>query len=81
MHFEIGVRGGIEQDLRWVHQIAYVDSDEWEHNLPVLQCLEAKPNQRQERQATRFKVGHQLHSQIRQRRRASQSRRAPALED
>ena len=55
VHFQTGVQGEIEQDLRWVNQIAYVDSDGREHSLAVLQCLETKPNRKQERQTTRFK--------------------------
>ncbi len=55
VRFETDAQVEIGQDLRWVNQIAYADSDVREHSLAVLPCSETRPNQRQERQTTRVK--------------------------
>jgi hypothetical protein len=55
LRFETGVQHEIQQDLRWVKDIAYVDSENIEHMLSVIQCLETKPSAQQPRLTTRFK--------------------------
>jgi hypothetical protein len=53
--FETGPQFTIKQDLRWVNDIAYVDSEGAEHTVAVLQCLETRPNADQQPKTTRFK--------------------------
>jgi hypothetical protein len=55
VRFETGVQFEIKQDLRWVNAIAYVDSDNAEHTVAVIQCLETKPTKAQQDKTTRFK--------------------------
>jgi len=55
VRFETGVQLAVKQDLRWVNEIAYVDSDRGEHSVSVIQCVETKPRQEQPDQSTRFK--------------------------
>lgn len=45
----------LQQDLRWVNDIAYVDSDHREHTVAVLECLETKQAPEAAPQTTRFK--------------------------
>jgi hypothetical protein len=53
--FHTGIQSEIQQDLRWVNQIAYVDSKRKEHSVSVIECLETKPDADRQRQTTRFK--------------------------
>ena len=53
--FHTGIQSEIRQDLRWVNQIAYVDSKRKEHSVSVIECLETKPDADRQRQTTRFK--------------------------
>jgi hypothetical protein len=53
--FHTGVQSEIQQDLRWVNQIAYKDSKQNEHNVSVIQCLETKPDADKKLKTTRFK--------------------------
>ena len=53
--FHTGIQSEIQQDLRWVNQIAYVDSKRKEHSVSVIECLETKPDADKQRQTTRFK--------------------------
>ena len=53
--FHTGIQSEIQQDLRWVNQIAYVDSKQKEHSVSVIECLETKPDADKQRQTTRFK--------------------------
>jgi hypothetical protein len=55
VRFETGVQFEIKQDLRWVNDIAYVDSDNTEHAVSVIQCLETKPVGDQQHKTTAFK--------------------------
>ena len=55
VRFETGVQFEIQQDLRWVNDIAYVDSDNHEHSVSVIQCMETKPTKELQVQTTRFK--------------------------
>lgn len=55
VRFETGVQFEIQQDLRWVNDIAYVDSDNTQHTVAVIQCLETKPVKAQQAKTTRFK--------------------------
>jgi len=44
------------QDFHWVNDIAYVDSDDIEHTVSVIRCLETKPDPKTgELKTTRFK--------------------------
>ena len=53
--FRTGVQREIYQDMRWVSQIAYVDSRGQDHLLTVIECLETKPDSRKHPQTNRFK--------------------------
>lgn len=53
--FLTGVQREIRQDLRWVNQIAYLDSKATEHSVSVIECLETKPDARKKLKTTRFK--------------------------
>jgi hypothetical protein len=53
--FHTGVQSEIRQDLRWVNDIDYQDSQRQLHRVAVLECLEDKPRADQERRTTRFK--------------------------
>ena len=53
--FRTGVQLDIRQDLRWVTQIDYVDSQKSEHSVAVIQCLETKPDADKQPKTTRFK--------------------------
>jgi len=55
VRFETGVQLAVKQDLSWVNDIAYVDSDRVEHSVSVIQCVETKPRPEQPDQSTRFK--------------------------
>jgi len=50
-----GKRTEIKQDLRWVDDISYVDSQRREHIISVIECVETKPNEKQEMVSTKFK--------------------------
>ncbi len=45
----------IEQDYRWMDEIAYIDSEDQEHKLSILECIETKPDKKGEKQSTKFK--------------------------
>ncbi len=53
--FHTGIQSEIRQDLRWVNKIAYLDSQQQEHNVSVIECLETKPDADQQIKTTRFK--------------------------
>ena len=53
--FHTGVQSEIQQDLRWVNKIAYLDSKQQEHTVSVIQCLETKPDSNKQPTTTRFK--------------------------
>ena len=53
--FRTGVQLEIQQDLRWVNQIAYLDSKQNEHSVSVIECLETKPDADKQLKTTRFK--------------------------
>jgi hypothetical protein len=53
--FHTGVQREIQQDLRWVNQIAYADAGGQEHQVAVIECLEAKPTTDDSPKTTRFK--------------------------
>ena len=55
LHLEFGKKQEIEQDYRWMDEIAYVDTQGKEHQLSVLECLETKPNKQGEEKTTKFK--------------------------
>jgi hypothetical protein len=45
----------VQQDLRWVNDIAYGDTERREHTVSVLECLETAPDEQGQLQTTRFK--------------------------
>jgi hypothetical protein len=51
----IGPQRKIKQDYRWINDICYVDSDNQEHTVGVLECLEEKPDANGARKTTRFR--------------------------
>ena len=51
----MGVQSEIEQDFRWMNDIAYVDSKNIEHAVSVIECLETKPDSDKQLKTTRFK--------------------------
>ena len=53
--FHTGLQLEIQQDLRWVNHIAYLDSKQNEHSVAVIQCLETKPHADKQLKTTRFK--------------------------
>jgi hypothetical protein len=53
--FHTGVQSEIQQDLRWVNKIAYVDSKQQEHIVSVIECLETILDADKQPQTTRFK--------------------------
>ncbi len=53
--FRTGIQLEIQQDFRWVNQIAYVDSQGQEHSVSVIECLETKPDSDKQPKTTRFK--------------------------
>jgi len=53
--FHTGVQSEIQQDLRWVNQIAYVDTKRKEHSVSVIECLETEPDADKQLKTTRFK--------------------------
>jgi len=55
VRFETGVQLATKQDLRWVNDIAYVDSERVAHTVAVIQCVETKPRPGQADQRTQFK--------------------------
>ena len=55
LHLEFGKKQEIEQDYRWMDEIAYVDTQGKEHQLSVLECLETKPNKQGQEKTTKFK--------------------------
>jgi len=50
-----GKEAQIKQVLRWVDDIAYVDSLKKEHTLSAIECLETKPDQEGQKKTTKFK--------------------------
>jgi len=50
-----GKNAEVNQDLRWVEDISYVDSESKEHTLSVIECLETKPDHKGEKNTTKFK--------------------------
>lgn len=50
-----GVQFEIKQDLRWVNQIDYIDTQDAAHRVAVIECLETKPDAAKQPQTTRFK--------------------------
>lgn len=54
LRYHTGRKAEIHQDYRWVNDIGYVDSEQREHTLSVLQCLETKPGRDGLSKTTRF---------------------------
>jgi hypothetical protein len=45
----------IKQAFRWVDDILYVDSEKKEHTLSAIECLETKPDNKEQKKTTKFK--------------------------
>lgn len=54
LHYHTGRKAEIHQDYRWVNGIGYVDTEQREHTLSVLRCLETKPGKDGSSKTTRF---------------------------
>jgi hypothetical protein len=55
LSWRTGKQADIKQDFRWVEDISYTDTDNREHLLSVVECLETKPNKEGNLQTTKFK--------------------------
>jgi len=55
LQFVTGRHQDIHQAYRWVNDIAYVDSEQREHPVSVLECRETKPDPTGTRHTTKFK--------------------------
>jgi len=55
LRLRTGKDGTIRQDYRWVDEIAYLDSENREHLLSVLECRETKPGKNGKETTTKFK--------------------------
>jgi hypothetical protein len=53
--WQTGPHAHVRQTFRWVNDISYVDSNQQDHLLHVLECRESKPNSRGELQTAKFK--------------------------
>ena len=53
--FHTGPQSKTQQDYRWINDISYVDSENDEHTVGVLECLESETDADGQRQTTRFK--------------------------
>lgn len=54
-HWRTGKNAEIKQDLRWVEDISYLDSNSREHTLSVIECMETKPDFQGKEKRTKFK--------------------------
>lgn len=54
-YWRTGKNAEIEQDLRWVEDISYLDSNSREHTLSVIECMETKPDHKGKEKTTKFK--------------------------
>jgi len=50
-----GKNAEIKQDLRWIEDISYKDSQRREHILSVIECMETKPGHKEQKKTTKFK--------------------------
>ncbi len=55
LRFLTGVQREIRQDFRWMNDISYVDSENREHTIAVIECLETRPDADGNFKTTRFK--------------------------
>jgi hypothetical protein len=55
LRFRTGLQREIQQDFRWMNDISYLDSEQREHTLSVLECLETRPDSKGACKTTRFK--------------------------
>jgi hypothetical protein len=55
LRFRTGPQCEIKQDYRWINDISYVDSENDEHTVGVLECLEEKPDSDGQPKTTRFR--------------------------
>jgi len=50
-----GQQAQIKQAFRWADDIAYADSEQKEHTVSVVECLETKPDKEGQKKTTKFK--------------------------
>jgi len=50
-----GENSEVRQHLRWANDIAYIDSEQREHTLSVLECKDIRPDGDDEQKVTKFK--------------------------
>jgi hypothetical protein len=50
-----GEKNEVRQEFRWANGIAYVDSQQREHTLSVLECKDSRPDGEGEEKVTKFK--------------------------
>jgi len=55
LRWTTGSEGAVQQQFRWVNDIAYVDSDGRRHDVSVLECLDTRPDEEGGTQTTKFK--------------------------
>ena len=55
LRFLTGVQREIQQDFHWMNDSAYVDSENREHTITVIACLETRPDADGNPKTTRFK--------------------------
>jgi hypothetical protein len=55
LRFRTGKNGTIHQHYRWVDELSYLDSENREHLLSVLECRETKPGKKEKETTTTFK--------------------------
>jgi hypothetical protein len=55
LRFQPSDRYRVQQDFRWMNDISYLDSENREHTVAVLECLETRPDAHGKLQTTRFK--------------------------
>jgi hypothetical protein len=54
-YWRTGKNADIKQDLRWVEDISYLDSNSREHTLYVIECMETKSDLKGKEKTTKFK--------------------------
>ncbi|GLI33266.1 hypothetical protein [Desulforhabdus amnigena] len=54
LEYRTGKEARIHQQYRWVNNIPYIDTENREHSLCVLRCLETKPDKTGQIRTTRF---------------------------
>jgi hypothetical protein len=56
-----GPEGSVKQRFKWLNDILYVDTENWEDSLSVLECRESKPDRDGGIATTTFRWATNLH--------------------